>query len=251
MKVISIINLKGGVGKTISAINIAYILAALHGKKVLLIDNDKQGNTSKFFDLHDYDQPSISEVLTIRDFPLSDAVRATEFDGLDVLPANMNLLRANKEVLMDVSRPQQTRLSKALRVHGGYDFVVIDNAPDLDMGVINGLVACNDVLIPVKVDKFAFDGLDILREQIDYVREFNDNIRIAGCFVTMFGRSKVNAQGVEYLSEETDLPMFKTVIRKTVTVDETTFEGKPLQVYAKKSTAAEDYAALVEEYLDR
>ncbi|WP_277669042.1 ParA family protein [Caproiciproducens galactitolivorans] len=251
MKTISIINLKGGVAKTISAINIAYALAVIHGKNVLLVDNDKQGNTSKFFNVHSYDAPSLADVLTVKDFTIAQAVQHTEYKGLDVLPANMYLLRANKEILLDVSRPQQTRLSKALRaVAGDYDYVVIDNAPDLNMSVINGLVACDDVLIPIKIDKFAFDGLEQLREQIEETREFNERIKIAGCFITMYQRNNVNLQGEQYLNSCMGLPLFKTVIHKTVKVDETTFAGKPLQAYSRNCTAAKDYAALVEEYLN-
>lgn len=251
MKTISIINLKGGVAKTISAVNIAYVLAAVHGMRVLLVDNDKQGNASKFFDLHSYDTPSLADVLTVKDFPIAEAARDTAYKDLDVLPANMNLLRANKEILLDVSRPQQTRLTKALRaVATDYDYTIIDNAPDLNMSVINGLVACDDVLIPIKVDKFAFDGLEQLREQVEEIREFNERIRIAGCFITMFQRNNVNLQGEQYLNSCMGLPLFKTVIRKTVKVDETTFTGKPLQAYSQNCTAARDYVALVEEYLN-
>lgn len=250
MKVISIINLKGGVAKTVSAINIAYILMAEHGARVLIIDNDKQGNTSKFFGLYNYEMDSLSDVLTIKDYPILNVIHNTKYDGLDLLPANMTLLRANKEILLDVSRPQQTRLRKALQsVACDYDFVVIDNAPDLNMSVINALVASQDVIIPIKIDKFAFDGLDILTEQIEEVKEFNPDIRIAGCLITMFQSNTVNRQGEEYLRTNLGLPVFKTVIRKTVRVDETTFTGIPLLEYAKKSTAAKDYIALVDEYL--
>lgn len=251
MRIASIINLKGGVGKSISAINIAHMLAALHGYRVLLIDNDKQGNTSKFFGVHDYNMPSIAHVLTDKVRDITNAIRKTDFDGLHVLPSNMNLLKADREILVDISRPQQTRLKKALAVVADqYDFVVIDNAPDLSMSVINGLVACDDVLIPIKIDNFAFDGLEQVREQVEIVREFNERIQIRGCFVTMFQRNGVNTQGEEYLNAAEGVPMFKTVIRKTVRVDETTFNGKPLMVYAKNSTATQDYAKLVAEYLE-
>ncbi|QXE20430.1 ParA family protein [Clostridium sp. 001] len=160
MKVISLINLKGGVGKTISSINIACILAS-KGNSVLIIDNDKQGNTSKFFNVHDYDEPGISEVLTIKDFDIKRVIKNTKYSGLDVVQANMTLLRANKEILMDVSRPQQTRLKRALKkIEYKYDYCIIDNAPDINMSIINALVASDDVLVPIKVDKFAFDGLE-------------------------------------------------------------------------------------------
>jgi chromosome partitioning protein len=250
MKVICTINLKGGVGKTISTVNIGHILTVVHGKRVLLVDNDKQGNTSKFFGLHSDDLPSISDVLTVKDYPILGAVRKTEYEGLDVLPANMSLLYANKQILLDCSRPQQTRLAKALHaVEDKYDYVIIDNAPDLNMSTVNALVACDDVLIPIKIDKFSFDGLEQLKEQIEETREFNSNIRIAGCFITMYQRNGVNTQGEQHLNTRMGIPMFKTVIRKTVKVDETTFTGKPILAYSKNSTAAQDYVALVEEYL--
>lgn len=250
MKTISIINLKGGVAKTISSINIAYTLVAKHGKRVLLIDNDKQGNTSKFFGVHGYEDASIAELLTERKADARSVIKQTEYEGLDIIPANMNLLRADKEILLDVSRPQQTRLRKVLsRIEDDYDYCIIDNAPDINMSVINALVASHDVLVPIKVDKFAFDGLEQLVEQIEDVEEFNDEIVFRGCFITMYQRNNVNTQGGEYLASSTDYPLFKTMIRKTVKVDETTFAGKPLLDY-KKSTAGEDYESLVEEYLN-
>ena len=249
MKITSILNLKGGVAKTISAINIAYILAEVHGFRVLLIDNDKQGNTSKFFGVHNYDLPSMAEVLTGR-ADIKVVIRETAYERLHVLPANMNLLKADREILIDSSKPQQTRLRKALRtVAEDYDYVIIDNAPDLSMSVINGLVACHDVLIPIKIDSFAFDGVDQVLEQVEDIREFNEQIHIKGGFVTMYQKNGVNMQGEEFLSEKEGLPLFKTVIRKTVRVDETTYYGKPLLDYAKNSTAAQDYVKLVAEYL--
>ncbi|MFF5993680.1 ParA family protein [Lysinibacillus sp. KU-BSD001] len=249
MKTISIINLKGGVAKTISSINIAYTLVEKHGKRVLLIDNDKQGNTSKFFNLHGYEDKSIADLLTERGLDIKSVIKETAYERLDVIPANMNLLRANKEILLDVSRPQQTRLSKYLRqLEGEYDYCIIDNAPDINMSVINALVASDDVLVPIKVDKFAFDGLEQLVEQIEDVKEFNDKLVFRGCFITMFQKNGVNIQGGEYLNSYTDYPLFHTKIRKTVKVDETTFAGKPLLDY-KKTTAGEDYEALVNEYL--
>ena len=255
MRVICIINFKGGVAKTISAINIAHILAAKHHKRVLLIDNDKQGNTSKFFGVHSYDAPSLADVLTSRNTnALHNAVQRTTYDNLDILPANMNLLHADREILLDVTRPQQTRLKKAINGMDAaykplYDYAVIDCAPDLNMSVINALVAANDVLIPIKVDKFAFDGLDVLLEQIEDMREFNPQIRVAGGFVTMYSRDNVNMQGVEILSEKAGLPMFETVIRATTKVSQSTYSGEPLAVFAPKSTAAAGYDALVREYL--
>lgn len=249
MRTISIINLKGGVGKTVSAINIAFDLSSIHGQRVLLIDNDKQGNTSKFFGLHSDDDPSMAEILTVKGIDAATVIKHTQYSGLDLLPANMSLLRANKEALIDTTRPQQTRLKRALKsVAGNYDFCLIDNAPDVNISVINALMITDDVLVPVKIDKFAFDGLDVLADQIEEVREANERLTFAGCFVTMFQRNNVNVQGMELL-RQAKYPLFETVIRATTKVGETTFSGKPLQEYSRNCTAARDYAALVDEYL--
>lgn len=252
MRTISIINLKGGVAKTVSAINIAAVLARVHEKRVLLIDADKQANTSKFFGLHDEGKPSLSDILTLR-CPARAAIRATSIAGVDLIPANMSLLVADKQVLMDVQNPQQVRLRDALdEVDDDYDFCVIDNAPDLNMCAINALVACDDVLIPIKIDRFALDGLVILVDQINRLKKsFNPAMRIAGCFVTIMERNNVNAAGIDFLDKRTimGLPRFETVIRKTVKVNEMTFGGRALIDFAPNSTAAQDYARLVIEYL--
>jgi len=252
MRILSFINLKGGVGKSISAINFAHILALEHGRRVLLVDDDKQGNTSKFFGLHGYDHPTIAEVLTEKEYHIQDAIRRTKYERLDLLPANMTLLKADKQVLIDTVRPQQTRLRSALRqVEEQYDFGIVDCAPDLSMSVINALVATNDVLIPIKIDNFSFDGVNEILSCVEDIREFNEGIRIVGGFVTMFEWNNVNRQGGQHLETRKDLPMLKTRIRKAVSVNETTFTGEPILVYAKNSNPAIDYLALVEEYLGK
>ena len=174
MKTISVINLKGGVAKTLTAGSMAHILATYHGKRVLLIDNDKQGNTSKTFGVHSYDDKSVSDVLTARRLDPWEVIKKTRFDMIDVMPANMSLIRANLEVMLDTSaRPQQTRLRDALNTIAAesfYDFCIIDNAPDINISTINALVASDDVIIPIKIDKYAFDGLEELKEQIEDTR---------------------------------------------------------------------------------
>lgn len=251
MKTISIINLKGGVAKTISAINIAHILATVYGKKVLLIDNDKQGNTSKLFGLYSDQIKTTADMMTEKNINITDElIRNSGYENLDIIPANMDLIYANKQVLLDVARPQQTRFRKALQqVKDYYDYCIIDNAPDLNMSVINALVASDDVIVPVKVDKFAFDGLEHLIERIEEVKDWNSNLSFKGVFLTMYQKNSVNSQGNEWLQEKSPYKTFKTVIRKTTKVDESTFANKPLLSYAKNCTAAKDYLTLIEEYL--
>ena len=167
MKVLSIINLKGGVAKTISSVNMAHILAAVKGCKVLLIDNDKQGNASKILNRHSYDHKGTAEVMTQRGIDPAEVIQHTDFDGLDIITANMNLLTANLEVMLDQSRPQQTRFKKFLDgLQQEYDYCIIDNAPDINISTINALVASQDVMVPITIDDFAIDGLAELKEQI-------------------------------------------------------------------------------------
>ncbi|MCY7485786.1 ParA family protein [Paenibacillus alvei] len=252
MQTISVINLKGGVAKTISSVNIAHILATVHNKRVLLVDNDKQGNASKMFGLHSYSSASIADVMTERNPDMNDIIAPTPYVGLDVLPANMNLLRANMQVLLDTTRTQQTRLRNALnQVADRYDYCVIDNAPDINISVINALVASDDVIIPVKIDKFAFDGLTELIEQIENTREeLNPKITLRGCFVTSYQRNEVNKQGEEWMKSQTYFPVFDTHIRKTEKVDESTFVAMPIIEYSRRCGAAMDYLKLVSEYLE-
>lgn len=248
MKTISVMNLKGGVAKTISAANIAHILATVHKKRILLIDNDKQGNVSKMFGVHDYDAPSIADILTQRKSIL-EVAKNTRHENLSVVPANMNLLKANLEILLDTTRPQQTRLRAELRkISDTADFCIIDCAPDINISTINALVASDLVLIPIKIDNFAFDGLAELKEQIENVREdFNPDIKFM-CFVTCFQNNEVNRQGEEWLKERrAEYPLLDTHIRRSIKVDESTFANAPIIEYSPRCGAAADYKIITGE----
>ena len=118
MKIVSIINLKGGVAKTITSANMAHILATVHGQRVLLLDNDKQGNCSKFFRRHSYEHPSCAEILTERHYDTRKAIQKTDYENLDIISANMLLLTANRKLLLEVSRQQQTILRKSIATGG-------------------------------------------------------------------------------------------------------------------------------------
>lgn len=253
MKTISVINLKGGVAKTMTSINLAHVLATVHGKRVLLIDNDKQGNTSKFFGVHSYDQNhlSIADVLMDLHISIKSAIKTTAYNNIDVISANMNLLRANLQVILDPSRQQQTIIKRLLQeVENEYDYCIFDNAPDINISIINALVVSDDVIIPIKIDKFAFDGLDQLAEQIQNVKDaFNSKLRIAGCLITQFQKNDVNVTGEEWLKKNTMYPVFETHIRRTEKVDESSFASIPINEYSKRCGAAKDYISFVDEYL--
>ena len=170
MRTIAIINLKGGVAKTTSSVNIAYILTT-RGYKVLLVDNDKQGDCSRGLNRRTSDGDGIDRIMTDRHPDMQSLIHNTDYAGLDIITANLGLLTANMEVTMDRVRPQQNRLKKALQqVADQYDFCVVDNAPDINISVINALTAANDVLIPVEVDDNTLEGMNELLDQIQEVK---------------------------------------------------------------------------------
>ena len=265
MRVISIINLKGGVAKTTTTVNMAYLLAK-RGYKVLLVDNDKQGNASKAFGLYDpEDHDNVARVM-LEAVPLIDLAASTQYKNLDIVPANMDLLEANLRVIADVSRPQQTRIKKAIskksikrELQGEettsaaeeYDFIIFDNAPDVNMSIINALVVSDDVIVPVEIDQYSFDGLDILLEQIAAVKEdFNPALSFRGCLITKYRqREEVQAQGAEVLKEHCNV--FSTKIRRTEDKPkESTFAKIPLVEYSVRCGASQDYKKFVTEYLE-
>lgn len=251
MKVLSIINLKGGVAKTMSSVNIAHILATVYNKKVLIIDNDKQGNSTKLFGRHNDEKLSIADLIANR-CSIDEVIVNTDFENLDLIPSNMKLLKANLDVIMDVSRPQQTRLKKHLDgIADYYDFCIIDNPPDINISVINALVSSDHIMIPIKIDKFAFDGMEELIEQIENAKEMNPKLELKGCFVTLFAKNDVNVQGEDLLNSNCKYKMMKTHIRRTVKIDESTFANAPILEYSKRCGAAKDYISLVEEYLNK
>ena len=251
MKTVSIINLKGGVAKTLTTVSMAYALSQQYNARVLVVDNDKQGNCSKTFGVHSYDRQSIADLMLDRDADLAEVIQHTKYDRIDVIPANMTLLTANMQVMMDSSRPQQTRLRTALRkVADLYDYCLIDNAPDINISTVNALVASDEAVIPVKIDSYAFDGLIELKNQIEITREeLNPGLRLAGCLITCFQRQAGEQTGEDWLRENLDCPVYKTHIRYSGKVVGSSFECKPIIEYSKTSAAARDYLDFVSEFL--
>lgn len=255
MKTISIINLKGGGGKTTTAVNMAYILGQVYNYKVLLIDNDKQGNLSKSYKLYsDADQHTAAELLTRKHIVRigDEIIKHTEYKNIDIITANMNLLTANMQTMMDQTRQQQTRYKKALvgEVYANYDFCIIDNAPDINISVINALVITDYVIMPLMIDQYSFTGLDLMNEQIQQVKEdFNPDIRTIA-LVTQYQNNEVTNQGVELLREG-PIKVFNQHIRRTnKKVNESTFAKIPLIKYSPRCGASQDYKKLVAEFLE-
>lgn len=254
MRTVSIINLKGGVGKTVTSINMAYELMR-RGRRVLLIDCDKQGNTGKFFKCYSKDKTSLSDVLT-GDADIRAAIYLTDYSNtdslaptLDVIPADMSLINAAKQIDMDPIRPAMTRLQYAFtHVDDLYDYCVIDCAPDINIPIVNALVASDDVIIPVVIDKFTFDGIVEVLDKIDEVRKWqNHELNFAGCLVTSYRNNDLCNEGVEILQEKFK-KVFYTRIKWTPIMSKSTFAGVPVMEFSPRCGAAGSYKAFVEEY---
>lgn len=252
MRTIAVINLKGGVAKTITSNSVAYILAS-QGNRVLLVDNDKQGDASRGLNRRTQDGEGIDRIMTARhpEDWMNKIIKHTDFEGLDVLPANMRLLSANQEVMLDQTRPQQFRIRDALEcVKDQYDFCIIDNAPDINVSTINALTACDDVLIPVEIDDNTTEGLPELVRQIGYTKEdLNKDLENFWIFITKYDRrNEAQAQGLEMI-QAAGYPMLQTKIRYSRKVSESTYARIPIPLYSPRSLAAKDYEDLVNEYI--
>lgn len=251
MKTIAIINLKGGVGKSVTACNLAAELANSH-KSVLVVDLDKQANTTKFFERLDYEEPMVGDILT-NDVPdPAEVVTRTDFMGISLLPCNMKMLKSNKSVLLDGNRPQQTRLRMALdRLGGQYGVALLDCPPDLDMGSINALCAADWVIIPVDCDEWAVDGLNEILEQMNELRTYyNPKLQLMGVLLTQYQPTKYARRVAEEINLR-GLPLMHSVIRYTVRVKEAKAAHKPLREYNRGCTAAHDYRDLAKEVMQR
>lgn len=248
MKKISVLNIKGGVAKTTSAINLAAILSE-KGNKVLVVDVDAQSNLTMSFKAYDIDALSVSDILLDKEINIDSVIKKTEYENIDILPSNISLAFTEKKILLDVTRNQQNRLKRVLdKIEDKYDYCIIDCPPSLNMITINALVASDEVIVPIKIDKFALDGLEYLLESIDEIKEeFNPNLQFKGCFVTMDTATTVNKEIKKALKSILKDKMFNTSIRQNVSVTEASFEQIPVVHYKKNSNASKDYKDLVAE----
>lgn len=246
MKTVSIINLKGGVGKSTTAITMAHILSGRkYKKRVLLIDNDKQGNTSQFFEKM-YAKDSCGSGHILR------KIKPTIYhitDTLDLINANMTLEGAEYEVLAATDN-QADRFAQFLQtVADQYDFCIIDNPPSVSMCVINALCASDEVIVTVKLNDWSLDGVDIITEQINNIKAINKGLKVAGVLLTIFKKTPFSLAAEEWLRKNSPHRVFETKIRYSNKVDDWTYSKVPLEEFSKMCAAAVDYRKFIREYL--
>ena len=249
MKTISIINLKGGVGKTFTSYNMAYELGK-RGYRVLVLDNDKQGNISKALGKYSADGESPAALLLSQSFKnAQQIISKTEQTNIDIVSSNMSLMAAVWKLAADNTETQLYRYTGLKEMaQENYDYLIIDNPPDIALNVINALQITDEVIVPVKIDEWALEGLDIIAEQINEAKEINKNIKLLGALVTMYRNDDANIAGLEWLEKKSPVKMLAK-IRYTVKATESTFFGKPAYEYSPRCGAAQDYKKFVTAYL--
>lgn len=250
MKIISFFNIKGGVGKTTSAINVAYILSSKYRKKVLLIDIDPQANSSFFFNIQDTER-SIADILK-DDVNITDSITKTEYPRLDIIPAGNELWGFERKLLMS-DGTQQYRLRDALKtINDKYDYVIIDCTNMVgSLLILNAFAASDYVFVPVRDEAWATMGLISTIQFIDEMTEYNAKLKFGGCFYSSWENRKVNIESFNALKESFGDGVIDIKIRKTKSIPEMSYQHEPLPVYDKKGTATEDYFALTKEIIKR
>jgi len=251
-RVIAMCNQKGGVGKTTSTINLGAALAGF-GRRVLLVDLDPQGALSAGLGVpsHELDR-TIYDLMLAKSTSISDVLVSTKVDGLDLIPANIDLSAAEVQLINEVGREQT--LARALRpVLHAYDYVLIDCQPSLGLLTVNALACASGVIMPVAAEFFSLRGVALLVDTVEKVKErINPDLEIDGVLVTMFDGRTVHARDVvAMLVQRFGDQVYDAVISRTVKFPETTVAGEPITSYAPTSPAADAYRALAREVIAR
>lgn len=252
-RVIAVVNEKGGVGKTVTAINLGAGLS-LNGQDVLIVDMDPQSNATKGLGVSvNEHSASIYDVIKAPNpVPVESAIVRTAWERLDLLPSHADLSGIEVELVNEPGR--ENRLKDALApVLGSYDFILVDTPPSLSVLTVNVLVFASEILVPCQTHPYSYGALDELLATVSLAKEeINSSLRIMGVLATFFDqRTRVSHKVLETLRADERLQdmVFDTVIRANTTIAESAYYGKPVLFYRPSSRGASDYLSLTDEIL--
>jgi chromosome partitioning protein len=249
-KVISVVNQKGGVGKTTTAVNLATIFAVMN-KKVLLIDIDSQGNTSSGLGIKQIERKITSYHLFTGLSCIKEAIIETEIPNLSIITANTNLAAIEIDII-NLDNNENILLDRIAQIKDSFDYIIIDCPPSLNLLTLNALVACDEVLIPMLCDFYSLEGLSHLLKTVEVVeKKLNPRIKIGGILFTMYDKRNRLTEQVEkdVRSCLGDL-VYKTTIPRNVRISEAPSHGKAAIIYDYKCSGSRAYIDLAKEIID-
>ncbi|MFW6268832.1 MAG: ParA family protein [Bacillota bacterium] len=248
-KIISVVNQKGGVGKSTTAVNLGACLAD-KGKQVLLVDIDPQGNATSGLGIEKSDlELSIYDVL-IDGVAVEDTILETDYTGYYILPANIDLAGAEIELVSEISREQKLKNIVDI-IKDKFDYIFIDCPPSLGLLTLNALTASDSIIVPIQCEYYALEGLGQLIQTVNLVQDsLNPELVIEGVLLTMYdARTNLSQQIIDEVNNYFADEVFDTVIPRNVRLSEAPSFGKPIIEYDASSRGAEAYNSLAEEMI--